>query len=121
MPRPPHILFIMADQLRWDCLGCSGHPHMRTPNIDRLAAKGVRFDRAFVQAPVCGPSRMSFYTGRYSVTHGATYNNFPLRADEKTMGDYLRPLAELEPDAAMEAATALAGRRVPVVSGFVGR
>ena len=92
MPRPPNILFIMADQLRWDYLGCSGHPHIRTPNIDRLAAKGIRFDKAFVQAPVCGPSRMSFYTGRYSITHGATYNNFPLRADEKTLGDYLRPL-----------------------------
>jgi arylsulfatase A-like enzyme len=92
MPRPPNILFIMADQLRWDYLGCSGHPHIRTPSIDRLAAKGIRFDKVFVQAPVCGPSRMSFYTGRYSVTHGATYNNFPLRADEKTLGDYLRPL-----------------------------
>ena len=92
MPRPPNILFLMADQLRWDYLGCSGHPHIRTPNIDRLAARGIRFDKAFVQAPVCGPSRMSFYTGRYSITHGATYNNIPLRADEKTLGDYLRPL-----------------------------
>ena len=43
MPLKPNILFIMADQLRWDYLGCSGHPHIRTPNIDRLAAKGVAF------------------------------------------------------------------------------
>lgn len=91
MSRKPNILFIMADQLRWDYLGYAGHQHVKTPNIDRLAAKGVRFDRAFVQAPVCGGSRMSFYSGRYNLTHGATYNNFPLRIDERTMGDYLRP------------------------------
>ena len=88
----PNILFVMADQLRWDYLGCTGHPHIRTPAIDALAARGVNFTRAFVQAPVCGGSRMSFYTGRYNVTHGATYNNFPLRLDEQTIGDYLRPL-----------------------------
>ena len=60
-----NILFIMCDQLRWDYLSCYGHPHLETPNIDRLAARGVRFDRAYVQSPVCGPSRMSTYTGRY--------------------------------------------------------
>ena len=59
-----NILFIMADQLRADYLSCYGHPHLQTPSIDALAAKGLRFSRAFVQAPVCGPSRMSFYTGR---------------------------------------------------------
>jgi arylsulfatase A-like enzyme len=91
MSRRPNTLFIMADQLRWDYLGCSGHPFIKTPNIDRLASRGVRFTRAYVQAPVCGGSRMSFYTGRYNLTHGATYNNFPLRIDEKTIGDYLRP------------------------------
>jgi arylsulfatase A-like enzyme len=91
-PMPPNILFIMADQLRWDYLGCAGHPYIKTPVIDSLARRGVSFTRAFVQAPVCGPSRMSFYTGRYNATHGARYNNFPLRVDEKTIGDYLRPL-----------------------------
>ena len=91
MPQKPNILFIMADQLRWDYLGCAGHPHIKTPHIDALAKRGVRFDRAFVQSPVCGGSRMSFYTGRYNITHGATYNNFPLRIDEMTIGDYLKP------------------------------
>ncbi len=92
MSRKPNILFIMADQLRWDYLGCSGNPYIKTPNIDALAARGVRFDRCFIQSPVCGGSRMCFYSGRYNITHGATYNNFPLRIDEMTMGDYLRPL-----------------------------
>jgi arylsulfatase A-like enzyme len=91
MSPPPNILFVMADQLRWDYLGCTGHPHIKTPHIDALAARGVRFDRTFVQSPVCGGSRMSFYTGRYNISHGATYNNFPLRVDEMTLGDYLRP------------------------------
>ncbi|GGO81800.1 phosphonate monoester hydrolase [Marinobacterium nitratireducens] len=91
MAKKPNILFIMADQLRADYLGCNGHPTIRTPNIDALAARGVNFTRAYCQAPVCGPSRMSFYTGRYASSHGASYNNVPLRVDERTLGDYLRP------------------------------
>jgi arylsulfatase A-like enzyme len=87
-----NILFIMCDQLRWDYLSCSGHPHLATPNIDALAARGVRFTRAYVQSPVCGPSRMSFYTGRYVASHGATWNGVPLKVGEMTLGDYLRPL-----------------------------
>ncbi|MDT0683557.1 alkaline phosphatase family protein [Roseicyclus sp. F158] len=87
-----NILFIMCDQLRFDYLGCTGHPHIRTPNIDALAARGTRFDRAYVQSPICGPSRMSFYTGRYVRSHGSTWNNFPLRVGEMTLGDHLEPL-----------------------------
>lgn len=87
-----NILFIMADQLRWDYLSCYGHPHLKTPNIDRLAARGVRFDRAYVQSPVCGPSRASCYTGRTVFSHGATWNRVPLPIGELTLGDYLKPL-----------------------------
>jgi arylsulfatase A-like enzyme len=86
-----NILFIMCDQLRWDYLSCAGHPYLATPNIDALAARGVRFTRAYVQSPVCGPSRMSFYTGRYVASHGATWNGVPLKVGEMTLGDYLRP------------------------------
>ncbi|MEM7375982.1 MAG: alkaline phosphatase family protein [Pseudomonadota bacterium] len=87
-----NILFIMADQLRWDYLSCYGATHIHTPNLDRLAARGVRFDRAYVQSPICGPSRMSYYTGRYVRSHGSTWNGFPLRVGEPTMGDHLREL-----------------------------
>ena len=90
--RTKNILFIMCDQLRWDYLSCYGHPRLATPNIDALAARGVRFTRAYVQSPVCGPSRMSFYTGRYVQSHGATWNGVPLKVGEMTLGDYLRPL-----------------------------
>ena len=85
-----NILFIMYDQLRFDYLSCAGHPHLHTPNFDRVAAMGVRFTNAYVQSPVCGSSRMSFYTGRYASSHGAQWNGFPLRVGEMTMGDHLR-------------------------------
>lgn len=86
-----NVLFIMADQLRADHLACYGHPYIKTPNIDALAKRGVKFERAFVNSGVCGPSRMSFYTGRYPSTHGATWNRVPLSVGEITMGEYLRP------------------------------
>jgi len=73
--RVRNILFIMCDQLRHDYLGCTGHPGIRTPNIDALAARGVNFSRAYIQAPLCGPSRASFYTGRYMFCHGANWNS----------------------------------------------
>ena len=82
----------MFDQLRFDYLSCAGHPSLETPNIDWLAAKGVRFSNAYVQSPVCGASRMSFYTGRYVHSHGAAWNGFPLKVGEMTLGDHLRPL-----------------------------
>ncbi len=92
MGKTRNILFIMADQLRADYLSCAGHPSIETPHIDALAARGVRFSRAVCQAPICGPSRMSFYTGRYMFSHGSNWNNVPLNIGEWTMGDYLRPL-----------------------------
>ena len=85
-----NVLFIMCDQLRADHLGCAGHPYLRTPNIDALAQRGVRFSNAFVNANVCGPSRMSYYTGRYPSSHGATWNRVPLGVGEVTLGEYLR-------------------------------
>ncbi len=91
MSETKNILFIMCDQLRADYLSCYGHPALHTPNIDALAARGTRFTSAYVQAPVCGPSRMSTYTGRYSMSHGATWNFVPLPVGELTLGDYLRP------------------------------
>jgi len=84
-----NVLFIMCDQLRWDYLGHEGHPTIRTPNIDALARRGVRFSRAYVQSPICGPSRMSTYTGRYPLSHGARWNGWPLRVGEWTLGDHL--------------------------------
>ena len=63
-PRPrPNILFLMADQYRGDCLGCDGHPVIQTPNLDRLAAEGVRFVHAYSCTPTCTPARAALLTG----------------------------------------------------------
>ena len=88
--KPMNILFVMYDQLRFDYLSCAGHPHLQTPNFDRVAGMGVRFTNAYAQSTICGASRMSFYTGRYVHSHGAAWNGFPLRVGEHTMGDHLR-------------------------------
>jgi arylsulfatase A-like enzyme len=82
----------MCDQLRYDYLSCAGHPSLKTPNIDSLAARGVRFTNCYVQSTVCGPSRMSAYTGRYVRSHGSTQNGIPLRVGEPTLGDHLREI-----------------------------
>src|SRR6516225_8017198 len=87
-----NIIWIMCDQLRYDYLGCTGHPTLKTPNIDAMAKRGVRFSNAYVQSPICGPSRMSFYTGRYMRSHGSHWNGWPLRVGEPTLGDHLRKI-----------------------------
>jgi len=89
MKKLKNALFIMCDQLRWDYLSCYGGTAVDTPHIDNLAARGVRFDAAYVQSAVCVPSRMSYYTGRYVTSHGATWNYVPLSIAQKTLGDFL--------------------------------
>jgi arylsulfatase A-like enzyme len=76
----PNVLFITADQWRGDCLGAAGHPVVRTPNLDRLAAGGTSFRRHFAQAAPCGPSRASLYTGMYLMNHRSVLNGTPLDA-----------------------------------------
>ena len=72
-PRP-NIIFILVDGLRWDGLGCTGHPFVKTPNIDRIGREGVLFKNFFVSIPLCSPSRGSFLTGQYAHTHGVIDN-----------------------------------------------
>lgn len=74
----PNILFITADQWRGDCLGVAGHPVVRTPNIDRLAADGVLFKRHYANAAPCSPARAVLYTGLYQMTNRVCRNGTPL-------------------------------------------
>ncbi len=73
--RPPNVVFLICDQMRGDALGCLGNPNARTPNLDRLAANGVLFERWFSNNPVCAPSRVSLFSGLYPHQHGKMTND----------------------------------------------
>jgi N-acetylglucosamine-6-sulfatase len=70
----PNIIFVLVDDLRWDDLGCAGHPFSQTPNIDRVAREGAQFLNAFATTPLCSPSRASILTSQYAHTHGIIDN-----------------------------------------------
>jgi N-acetylglucosamine-6-sulfatase len=70
----PNIVFVLVDDLRYNGLGCTGHPFAKTPNIDRLAKDGANFTNAFVSTPLCSPSRSSFLTGQFVHTTGVIDN-----------------------------------------------
>jgi arylsulfatase A-like enzyme len=74
MTARPNVIVIVIDDLRWDELGVTGHPYMRTPHIDRLAHEGARFTHAFHTTPLCSPNRASILTGQYASRHGIIDN-----------------------------------------------
>ena len=73
-PKQPNIVFILVDDLRFDDIGCMGHPFVKTPNIDRIAREGALFKQAYATTPLCSPSRASILTGLYAHTHGVKDN-----------------------------------------------
>jgi arylsulfatase A-like enzyme len=75
--RSPNVVFILADDLGWRDLGCYGHKIHETPNIDKLAAGGMRFADAYAACPVCGPTRASILSGKYPSRSGYTHNWLP--------------------------------------------
>ena len=74
---PANLVVIMSDEHSRKALGCYGNPHVRTPNLDRLAARGVRFTSAYTPSPICVPARAAFATGRHVHEIGAWDNAFP--------------------------------------------
>lgn len=89
MPQP-NIILITADALRWDCLGCVGNPDVRTPNIDALAAHGVRFTQAMCPCPRGIPARMTLLTGRQPWAHGITEERAGVPQNTPTLPRVLR-------------------------------
>ncbi|MFG2794812.1 sulfatase [Streptomyces sp. NPDC048419] len=88
-----NILFITTDQQRYDALGCNGNTVARTPVLDRLAAAGYRYERAYNQNTVCMPARSTMLTGQYVRTHGVVANGVPLPEDAPSVAAYLRDKA----------------------------
>jgi len=86
----PNILFITTDQQRCDTLGCYDNTVVQTPNIDRLAAEGVQFDRAYSECPICIPTRNTWLTGLTAAHHGATVHCSSIRPGLRTIGDVLQ-------------------------------
>lgn len=83
----PNFVFIMTDTQATNVVGAYGHPGVRTPNLDRLAETGVKFERAYTTCPLCTPARAGIFTGIYPHTAGAWTNNLPLGSNIKTMGE----------------------------------
>ena len=83
------ILLVTTDQQRYDTLGCNGGALARTPVVDRLAAEGIRYERAIPQSVVCMPSRSTILTGQHPTTHGVWMNGVPLPVDAPSVADVL--------------------------------
>ncbi len=79
----PNIIVMLCDDIRWDALSCAGHPHLKTPNIDRLAEEGLYFENMFCTTSLCSPSRATLLSGLYAHAHGVTNNftDYPVELD----------------------------------------
>ncbi|MFA5859723.1 MAG: sulfatase-like hydrolase/transferase [Elusimicrobiota bacterium] len=87
----PNILFVFSDQQRWDTCGCYGIPPVEnlTPNLDRMASEGVRFNHAYTCQPICGPGRAALMTGKYPAEIGCHVNHRMLPLEEKTIAHHM--------------------------------
>lgn len=88
MNKQPNIIFYFSDQQRWDTLGCYGQKLDVTPNLDKLAAEGTRFNNAFTCQPVCGPARSCLQLGQYATSTGCFTNAIAPDFSKKMLADY---------------------------------
>jgi arylsulfatase A-like enzyme len=86
----PHIIFVMADDMGWGQTGYRGHPLLKTPNLDAMAANGLRFERFYAGGPVCSPTRASVLTGRSHDRTGVLTHGYALRLQEKSIAQALK-------------------------------
>ena len=120
-PPKPNFVLIIADDMAWDDSGAYGHPNIQTPNIDKLAKQGIKFNQAFITASSCSPSRASIITGLYPHNTDAEQLHWPIPPDKTTfieklkeagywtaqagkwhMGDYIKERFNLVNDAGTE-------------------
>ncbi|HBJ35783.1 MAG TPA: N-acetylgalactosamine 6-sulfate sulfatase [Planctomycetaceae bacterium] len=87
---PPHIILVMADDMGWGQTGYQNHPILKTPNLDAMAANGLRLDRFYAGGPVCSPTRASMLTGRSHERAGVLSHGYALRLQEKTLAQALQ-------------------------------
>lgn len=85
----PNFLFIICDQMNLDAMSCLGNPYVRTPHLDRLAARGTLFMESHSTNPVCSPARSSLMTGRYTQETGVVRNELPIREGIPHIGEWL--------------------------------
>ena len=88
----PNFLFILADDVTYNDLGCFGGKNVKTPNIDQLAREGIRFNRAYCAMSMCAPFRAELYTGLYPVRNGVAWNHSIAKQGTKSVCHYLREL-----------------------------
>jgi len=86
----PNIVFVMADDMGWGQTGYRGHPVLKTPHLDAMAASGLRFDRFYAGGPVCSPTRAAVLTGRSHVRAGVLEHGYALRLQERTIAQALQ-------------------------------
>ena len=86
----PNFIFFLTDDQRWDGMSCAGNQVLETPNMDRLAAEGLRFTEMFVTTALCGPSRASFLTGKYAHNTGVRVNGKSFSAEQITFMEELQ-------------------------------
>src|SRR6056300_1113669 len=86
---PPNVILIMTDDQGWGQTGYYHHPVLKTPNLDKMAANGLRFDRFYAGAPVCSPTRATVLTGRGNHRCGVHDHGYPLRRQERTLAQAL--------------------------------
>ncbi len=85
----PNVILIFPDQMRFDALGCTGNPDVKTPNIDRFAGEGMLLKNTFSNTPVSGPARADILTGRYAHKNGLVANDLRLKESEVTIAEIL--------------------------------
>jgi arylsulfatase A-like enzyme len=89
MSKRPNIVYVFADQLRYDALGCTGNAQARTPNIDRFASQSASFANKVVNTPVCTAYRASLLTGKYTTSHGLVINELRMNPNQRCLGHML--------------------------------